>query len=196
MKKLTQNDEWFSPLSKILDQRLGYLIGKDWIKLMQAFIYNSFSKFKTIWFGGQVGPIDVTTSTTFISIKSTNIGSVNLGNNKIFDISDGNITLVNFQSGWCTVELSAEFSGGNENTYRYVVVQVVRNGSKILNREFRCDVQTRAVGNLANFTNFNCQQGDIVKIGVKEGGNAGKNATATIDFRISVDINALPIIIN
>ena len=196
MKKLTQNDEWFSPLSKILDQRLGYLIGKDWIKLMQAFIYNSFSKCKTIWFGGQVGPVDVTTSTTFISISSTNIGSVNLGKNNIFDISDGNITLVNFQSGWCTIELSAEFSGGNENTYRYVVVQVVRNGSNVLNRQFRCDVQTRAVGNLANFTNFNCQQGDIVKIGVREGGDAGKNATATIDFKISVDVNALPIIVN
>ena len=196
MKKLTQNDEWFSPLSKILDQRLGYLIGKDWLKLMQAFIYNSFGKCKTIWFGGQVGPVDVTTSTTFINIGSTNIGSVNLGNNKIFDISDGNVTLVNFQSGWCTLELNAEFGGGNENTFRYVVVQVVRGSSNLLNREFRCDVQTRAVGNLACFTNFNCQPGDIVKIGVRQGGSVGKNATATINFRISVDLNALPIIVN
>lgn len=196
MKKLTKNDEWFSPLSKISDQRLGYLIGKDWIKLMQAFIYNSFSKCKTIWFGGQHGPQTVTTETTFISIRSTNIGSVNIGNNKIFDISDGNIKLVNFQSGYCTVELSAEFSGGNENTFRYVIVQVVRNESILLNRQFRCDVQTRAVGNLACFTSFNCQSGDIVKIGVKEGGTAGNNATATIDFKISIDLNAQPIVVN
>lgn len=196
MKKLTQNDEWFSPLSKILDQRLGYLIGRDWIKLMQAFIYNSFSKCKTIWFGGQVGPVDVTTSTTFIKIRSTNIGSVNLGNNKIFDISDGNVTLVNFQSGWCTLELNAEFGNGNENTFRFVVVEVRRNESIFLNRTFKCDVQTRAVGNLACRTSFNCMSGDVIKIGVREGGEAGNNATATIDFKISVDVNALPIIVN
>lgn len=196
MKKLTQNDEWFSPLSKILDQRLGYLIGKDWLKLMQAFIYNSFSKCKTIWFGGAVGPIEVTTSTTFINIVSTNIGSVNLGNNKIFNTSDGNITLVNFQSGWCTLELNAEFASGNENTFRYVVVQVIRNESLFLNREFRCDVQSRAVGNLACFTSFNCLPGDIVKIGVRQGGSTNNNATATINFKLSVDLNALPIVIN
>nr|DAM84316.1 MAG TPA: hypothetical protein [Caudoviricetes sp.] len=196
MKKLTKNDEWFSPLSKISDQRLGYLIGKDWIKLMQAFIYNSFSKCKTIWFGSTISNVIVTTETTFVKVNSTNVGSVNLGNNMIFDISDGNITLVNFQSGCCTLALSAEFNNGNADSYRYIVVQVIRNSEIFLDRGFKCDVQTRAVGNLAGLVNFNCLPNDVIKIGVREGGSAGNNATATINFKISVDLEAQPIVVN
>lgn len=196
MKKLTKQNEWFSPLSKISDQRTGYLISKDWLKLMQAFVYNAFGKCKTIWFGTYIGPVNVTTSTTFVSVTSTNIGTANLGHNNIFDITSGNIALVNFQKGWCTVELNAEFYEGNENSYRYVVVAIERGGNAFLTKEFRCDVQTRKVGNLACFTNFICQPNDVIKIGVREGGTGGIDAKATINLRVNVDLDALPIVEN